>query len=162
MALNRPPGPRRDSVSAGSFGPIQRGVRLPKKPSKIGCARCFRSHANADGELCGPGLLNKCTRLTGLAKTLRNRDGRLEVNAWQKDHELVSALSSQYRRTASNRLFEHFGKVFKSAVSSLVPVSLIEATKGIDIAQERGDRLSQAPCFLKGLGCDSVESCPIQ
>src|ERR1700722_6316113 len=143
MALSRPHWPRRDLVSAGSFGPIQRGVRLPKKSSKIGCTRCFRSHANADGELSGPVLLNKRTRLTGLAKTLRNRDGRLEVNAWQKNCELVSALSSQYRRTASNRFFENLGKVFESAVSSLVPVSLIEATKGIDIARERGDRLSQ-------------------
>src|SRR6202522_3354833 len=162
MALNRPPRPRPDLVSAGSFGPIQRGVRLPKKSSKIGCTRCFRSHANADGELRGPVFLNKCTRLTSLAKTLRNRDSRLEVNAWQKDRELVSALAANYFETASNRLFKHLGKVFESAVSSLVPVSLIEATKGIDIAQERGDRLSQAPCFLKGLGCDSVESCPIQ
>ena len=127
MALNRPPRPRRDLVSAGSFGPIQRGVRLPKKPSKIGCARCFRPHANADGELRGPVLLNKCTRLTGLANTLGNRDGRLEVNAWQKDHELVSALAANYFETASNRLFEHLGKVFESAVSSLVSVSLIEA-----------------------------------
>src|ERR1700678_2865280 len=134
MALNRPPRPRPDLVSAGSFGPIQRGVRLPKKSSKIGCTRCFRSHANADGELRGPVLLNKCTRLTRLAKILRNRDGRLEVNAWQKDRELVSALAANYFETTPDRLFEHLSKVSKRTASDLVPISLIETTKGIDVA----------------------------
>ena len=63
---------------------------------------------------------------------------------------------------ASDRLFEHLGEISESAVSSLVPVSIIEATKGIDIAHERRDRLSRAPCFLKGLGCDSVEPWSVQ
>ena len=71
-------------------------------------------------------------------------------------------MSSQYCSAASDQLFEHLGEIFDSAVSSLVPISLIEATKGIDVAQERGDRLSRAPCFLKSLGCDSLEPWSVQ
>src|SRR5579872_4426518 len=125
MALNRPPRCRRDLVSAGSLGPIQRCIVLSKKLSKLGCARCFRCHANADGELRRKVFLNKCTRFAGLAKNLRNRDGRLDVSAWQKDHELVSALSPDYCRVAPGHLFQHLGEGFESAVSSLVPVSII-------------------------------------
>ena len=87
-------------------------------------------------------LVNKRTRFTGLAKPLRNRDGRPEVNARQKDYELVSTLSSKYCGAASDQLFKHLGESSESAVSSLVPISIIEASKGIDIAHERGDRLS--------------------
>src|ERR1700693_6345106 len=102
MVLNKSSRPRRDLVSAGSLGPIQRRIRLPKEPSELGWARCFRSHANADGELgCGM-LVNKRTCFAGLAKTLRNRDGHLEVNAGQKDHKLVSAMSSQYCGAAAS------------------------------------------------------------
>src|ERR1700758_5566699 len=110
MTLNKPLRPRGDLVSAGSLGPIQGGVCLPKKPSKLGCAERFRSHTDADGELRGKILLKKRTRFTCLAKTFRNRDGCLVVNAWQKDHELVSALSSQYCGAASDRLFQHLGE----------------------------------------------------
>ena len=107
-------------------------------------------------------MLYKGTRFASLAKTLRDRDGLLEVNARQKDHKLASALSPENCGAASDRLFEHLGEVPEGAVSSLVPISVIEATKGIDIARERGDRLSQAPCFLKGLGCDGVEPWSVQ
>lgn len=86
-------------------------------------------------------LVNKRTRFAGLAKTLRNHCGLVEVNAGQKDRKLVSAMSPDYRGSASDRLLEHLGEIFESAVSSLVPISLIEATKGIDVAQERRDRL---------------------
>jgi hypothetical protein len=119
MALNKSPRPRRDLVSAGSLGPIQRRIRLPKERSELGCAQCFRSHANADGELgCGM-LVNKGTRFAGLAKTLRDHCSLVEVNAGQKDHKLVSTMSSQYCSAASDRLFEHLGEIFESAVSSL-------------------------------------------
>ena len=74
--------------------------------------------------------MDKRTRFAGLAKTLRNRDGHLEVNAGQKDHKLVPAMSPDYRGSASDRLFEHLGENFESAVSSLVSIFLIEATKG--------------------------------
>jgi hypothetical protein len=141
---------------------MQRGVRLPEKSSKLGCARCFSPHANANGELYGGVLLNKYTRFTRLAKTLCDRDGLLEVSARQKDHKLVTGLSPEYCGAASDRLFEHLGEVSESAVSSLVPISLIEATKGIDIAGQRGDRLSRSPCFLKGFGCDGVEPWSVQ
>jgi ATP-dependent exoDNAse (exonuclease V) alpha subunit len=68
MALNKSPRPRRDLVSAGSLGPIQRRIRLPKEASELGSARCFRSHANADGELgCGM-LVNKRPRFAGLTR----------------------------------------------------------------------------------------------
>ena len=80
--------------------------------------------------------MNKRTCFAGLAKTLRNHDSHLEVNAGQKDHKLVPAMSPEYRGSASDRLFDHLGKIFESAVSSLVPIFLIEATKGIDVAQE--------------------------
>jgi hypothetical protein len=102
-------------------------------------------------------MSNKRTRFASLAKILRDPDGLLEVNGRQNDHKLVSALSPEYRGPASNRLFEHLCEVFESAVGSLVPISIIEVSKGIDIASERGDRLSQALCFLKGRGCDGVE-----
>src|ERR1700722_6445119 len=162
MALNKPPRPRRDLVSAGSLGLIQRRIRLPKEPSELGCAQCFRSHANADGELgCGM-LLNKCTRFAGLAKTLCDDCSLIEINAGQKDHELVSALAPNYCRVASDRLLEYLREISESAVSSLVPVSLIETMKGIDVAAERRDRLSGAPCFLKSLGRDSVEPWSVQ
>src|ERR1700679_2015287 len=105
MALNKSPRPRRDLVSAGSLGPIQRRIRLPKERSEFGCARCFGPDADADGELgCGM-LVNKRTRFAGLAKTLRDRCSLVEVNAGQKDHKLVCALSSQYCGAASDRLF---------------------------------------------------------
>jgi hypothetical protein len=81
-------------------------------------------------------LVNKPTRFAGLAKTLCDHCSLVEVNAWQKDHKLVSALSSEYCGAASDRLFDYLGKVFESLVSSLVPISLIEATKGIDVALE--------------------------
>src|ERR1700733_7795624 len=137
MALNKSPRPRRDLVSAGSLGPIQRRIRLPKERSELGCAQCFRSHADADGELgCGM-LVNKRTRFAGLAKTLCEHCSLVEVNGGQKDHKLVPAMSSDYRGSASDRLFEHLGEIFESAVSSLVPISIVEATKGIDIAHER-------------------------
>src|ERR1700691_3509341 len=155
MALNKSPRPRRDLVSAGSLGPIQRRIRLPKERSELGCAQCFGPDANANGELRGGMLVNKRTRFAGLTKTLCNHCSLVEVNAGQKDHEFVSALSRQNCGAASDRLFEHLGEIFESAVSSLVPISLTEATKGIDVAHERRDRLSRAPCFLKGLGCDS-------
>jgi hypothetical protein len=93
-------------------------------------------------------LLNKCTRFASFANILRDRHGLFEVNARQKDHKLVSALSPENCGAAYNRLFEHLGEVSESAVSSVVPVPIIEATKGIDIAHERRDWLSQAPCFL--------------
>jgi len=70
-------------------------------------------------------LVNKCTRFAGLAKTLCDRCSLVEVNAWQKDHKLASALSSQYCGAASDRLFEHLGEISESAVSSLVPILLI-------------------------------------
>jgi hypothetical protein len=105
-------------------------------------------------------LVNKPTRFAGLAKTLCDHCSLVEVNAGQKDHKLVSAMSPDYR--GSDRLFDYFGEIFESAVSSLVPISLIEASKGIDIAQERRDRLSPAPCFLKSLGCDSVKPWSVQ
>jgi hypothetical protein len=88
-------------------------------------------------------LVNKRTRFAGLAKTLRDHCSLVEVNAGQKDHKLVSALSSQYCRTASYRLLDDLGKVYESAVSSLVPISIVEATKGIDVAQDGRDRLSR-------------------
>jgi hypothetical protein len=81
--------------------------------------------------------VNKCARFAGLAKTLSERHGLPKVNARQKDHKIVSALSPKYCGAASGRL----GEVSESAVSRLVPVSIIEASKGIDIARERGDRL---------------------
>ena len=162
MALNKPPRPRRDLVSAGSLGLIQRRIRLPKEPSELGWGQCFRSHANADGELgCGM-LVNKGTRFAGLAKTLCDHCSLVEVNAGQKDHKLVSAMSPDYRGSASDRLFDYLGKVYESAISSLVPISIVEATKGIDVAQERRDQLSPAPCFLKSLGCDSVKPRSVQ
>ena len=101
-------------------------------------------------------------RFASLANILRDRDGLLEVNARQKDHKLASALSPENCGAASDRLFEHLGEVSESEVSSLVPVPIIEAAKGIDIAHKRRDWLSQAPCFLKGLGCDGVEPWSIQ
>ena len=107
-------------------------------------------------------LVSKPTRFAGLAKTLRDHRSLVEVNAGQKDHKLVSAMSPDYRGSASDRLFEDLGEIFESTISSLVPISIIEATKGIDVAQERRDRLSRAPCFLKGLGCDSLKPWSVQ
>jgi hypothetical protein len=52
LVTNKPPGPMRLGFHRLSW-PIQRGVRLPKKSSKLGCARCFSLHANANGELRG-------------------------------------------------------------------------------------------------------------
>ena len=72
--------------STCSLGPIQRGVRLPKKPSKLGCARCFRPYANAYRELPGGVLLNKCTRFADLAKTLRDRHGVLDSMPSESGH----------------------------------------------------------------------------
>src|ERR1700733_9465043 len=113
MALNKSRRSRPDLVSAGSLGLIQRRIRLPKERSELGWAQCFRSHANADGELgCGM-LVNKRPRFAGLAKTLCDHCSLVEVNAGQKDHKLVSAMSPDYRGSASYRLFEHLGEIFE-------------------------------------------------
>jgi len=144
-------------VSTGSLGSMQRRVRLLKKSSERGCARCFGPHANANCELCGGILPNKCARFAGLAETLCDRDRLLEVNAQQKDRKLVTALSREYCGAEPDRLFEYLGEVSESAIPSLVSIPIIEATKGIDIANECGDRLARALCFRKGLGCDGVE-----
>lgn len=120
---------------------MQCRVRSPEKPSEFGCVRCSGPHANANRELRGGILLNKCTRFASLAKTLRDPDGPLEVNARQKDHKLVAALSREYCGAEADRLFEQLGEASESAIPSLVSISTIEATKGIDIANERGYRL---------------------
>ena len=61
--------------------------------------------------------MNKPTRFAGLAKTLCDHCSLVEVNAGQKDHKLVSALSSEYcGAAASDRLFEHLGEVSQSPV----------------------------------------------
>jgi hypothetical protein len=70
-------------------------------------------------------------------------------------------MSSQYRGTASHRLFEQLGEIYKSQISGLVPVSIIETSESIDIAHQCGDRLPRAQCFRKGIGCDGVEPWPI-
>lgn len=148
--------PRRNLVSAGFLSPVQSGVCLSKKTSKLGRVRCIPYHANANGELHGKVLLNKCTRFAGLANALRNLDGYLQVNAWQKDRELVSTLSSKYCRAASRRLFQRHCETSESAVPCLMPY-LSEASKGINVADERETGCPKRRVSLRGLRCDSLE-----
>jgi hypothetical protein len=84
-------------VPTGSLGPIHRCISFHKEPVKLDCSQSFRSHANADGEFGRGMFLNKRPRFAGHAKTFRDQDSNIEVNARQKYHNLVSALSSHYR-----------------------------------------------------------------
>ena len=62
---------------------------------------------------------------------------------------------------ASDHLFEHLSEVSESAVSSVVPVPIIEAAKGIDIPHQRRTGCPKRRVFSKAR-LDGVEPWSVQ